>query len=277
MPAENIVTFSYWLLPALAAAGLLAGTMAGLLGVGGGAITVPALYFVFRFVGVDDTVLMHTAVGTSLATIVPTSIRSVRAHAQLGGFDRGIFRDWAPGMLIGVACGAWLASQANFRSLVTLFGTVLLLIAIQMAFGRRNMHLLQQPPRGLAAVPVAGIIGLLSTMIGVGGGAMSVPTLNLCGVPIHRAVGTAAGFGLLIALPGSLGMMLAGWNEAGLPPGNFGYISLPAVLVIAPMAIATAPLGARLAHRLNPEHLRRVFAVFLAVTALKMLSDAFSA
>ena len=276
MPAENIVTFSYWLLPALAGAGLLAGTMAGLLGVGGGAITLPALYFVLRFVGVDDTVLMHTAVGTSLATIVPTSIRSVRAHARLGGFDRTIFRNWAPGMLIGVGCGAWLASQADFRSLVTLFGTVLLLIAIQMAFGRREVQLLHQPPRGLAAVPVAGTIGLLSTMIGVGGGAMSVPTLNLCGVPIHRAVGTAAGFGLLIALPGSLGMMLAGWNEAGLPPGNLGYVSLPGVLVIAPMAILTAPLGARLAHRLNPEHLRRVFALFLAVTALKMLSDAIS-
>ncbi len=276
MLSQNAVALSYWLLPALAATGLLAGTMAGLLGIGGGAIIVPALYFVFRLVGVEDSVLMHTAVATSLATIVPTSFRSVRAHAQLGGFDTAIFRNWAPGMVAGVACGAWLASQADFRALVTLFGSVLLLIALQMAFGRRGLQLFEHPPRGIAAAPVAATIGLLSTMIGVGGGAMSVPALTLCGVPIHRAVGTAAGFGLLIALPGSLGMILTGWHATGLPTGNLGYVNLPGVLVIAPMAMLTAPVGAKLAHTLNPEHLRRVFALFLAVTALKMLADAVS-
>lgn len=268
-------TLLSWLLPLLAATGLIAGLLAGLLGVGGGIVIVPMLYYVFSYLEIPEAVRMHLAVGTSLATINVTSIRSVLAHHDRGSFDRDIFRDWVPGITAGVLAGTWLATLANFDTLVLVFGFVALLVALHMAFGRRDWHLHRAAPRGLAAWPVTLLIGALSAMMGIGGGTLSVPVLSLCNVPIHRAVGTAAGFGLVIALPATLGFIAGGWHANGLPPGSLGYVSLPGFAVIAIATTLTAPLGARLAHALDPEPLRRAFALFLGLTALRMLADAF--
>ncbi len=274
MPVTETQSLLIWLLPLLTATGLFAGVLAGLLGVGGGIVIVPMLYYVFSYLDIPEAVRMHLAVGTSLATINVTSIRSVLAHRRRGGFDQQIFRDWLPGMVVGVLLGTWLATLANFDTLVLVFGVVALLVATHMAFGRRSWHLRQQVPHGLSAWPLTLIIGALSAMMGIGGGTLSVPAMSLCNVPIHRAVGTAAGFGLVIALPATLGLIIGGWSVPGLPAGSLGYVSLPGFAVIAVATVMTAPLGARLAHALDPEPLRRAFALFLGLTALRMLADA---
>lgn len=264
-----------WLVPLLLATGLLAGLLAGLLGVGGGIVVVPVLYYVFSYLGLDEAVRMHLAVGTSLATIVPTSIRSMRAHQARGSFDASIFRAWMPGVLIGVVAGTWAATLADFNSLVSVFATVALLVSLHMAFGRRDWRLATTVPTGLYAYPVTFVIGGFSAMMGIGGGTLSVPALSLLGMPIHRAVGTAAGFGLVISIPASIGFVIGGWQASGLPVGSLGYVNMLGFVLIVSATVFTAPLGARLAHSLRPEPLRRAFALFLALTAFRMLSDIF--
>jgi uncharacterized membrane protein YfcA len=262
------------LLPLLLLAGAIAGLLAGLLGVGGGIVVVPALFLIFDYLGVADEVKMHLAVGTSLATIIPTGFRSMRAHQARGSFDSEIFRDWIPAMVIGVLLGSWLASLANTFVLTLIFGIVALLVALQMAFGSRSFHLAAQPPAGPTRWGLAGLIGLISSMMGIGGGTLSVPSLSLFGIPIHRAVGTSAGFGLIIALAGTAGFVVNGWGVAPLPPLSTGYVNWVAFVAIVPATILAVPFGARLAHLLSQTALRRVFAFFLAVTSARMLGDA---
>lgn len=263
------------LVPLLLAAGALAGVLAGLLGVGGGIVVVPALYHIFGFLGIDDAVRMHLAVGTSLATIIPTSIRSARAHHAKGSFDAAVFRSWAPGIVVGVLIGTWLATLADFGTLTLVFAVVALFVALYMALGNPSWQLRASTPPPLVSQPVGAIIGAISAMMGIGGGTMAVPTLNLCGVPIHRAVGTSAGFGLIIAIPGTLGFLLGGWGAEALPAFSFGYINLLAFALIVPTTVLTAPYGAKLAHTMSTLALRRAFAVFLGLTSLRMFTDIF--
>ncbi len=271
----DTTTLLFTLVPLLLTAGAFAGVLAGLLGVGGGIVVVPALYHIFGFLGIDDSVRMHLAVGTSLATIIPTSIRSVLAHREKGSFDAGLFRDWAPGIVIGVLFGTWLATLADFGTLTLVFAVVALFVAIYMAAGNPAWQLVDAVPSRMQCQPVGATIGAISAMMGIGGGTMAVPVLNLFGVPIHRAVGTSAGFGLIIAIPGTLGFLAGGWGNPALPDFSLGFVNWLAFALIVPMTVLTVPYGARLAHSLSTTGLRRAFAVFLGLTSLRMFADIF--
>ncbi len=261
------------LVPLLLLAGAFAGLLAGLLGVGGGIVVVPTLYYLFGFLGIDDSVRMHLAVGTSLATIIPTSIRSVKAHQARGSFSADVFRSWAPGIIVGVLAGTWLATLADFGTLTLVFAIVALLIATYMALGNPHWQFSEKLPSALACQPIAAFIGMISAMMGIGGGTMSVPVLNLFGLPIHRSVGTSAGFGLIIAVPGTLGFLIGGWGNELLPKFSLGYVNWLSLLLIVPTTVITVPYGARLAHSMGTVGLRRAFALFLGLTSLRMFAD----
>jgi hypothetical protein len=249
--------------------GALAGTLAGLLGVGGGLVIVPALVWAFRDAGFPEQAIMHLAVGTSLATIVFTSASSVRAHQRRGAVRWDLMRRLAPGVVVGVLGGAALAGVLSTRSLAVVFGLLEVLIAAYMAWGGRSRAGTGAP--GPAGMRLAGCgIGLVSGLAGIAGGTMSVPLLVWWQTPIHAAVATSAAVGFPIAVAGTLGFVVTGWT-ADLPPWSLGYVYLPALLGIAATSVLFAPLGATLAHRLRTGVLRRVFAVFLALVGIRML------
>jgi uncharacterized membrane protein YfcA len=265
-----------WLVPLLLLAGAVAGLLAGLLGVGGGIVIVPALYHIFSYLEIDPSVRMHLAVGTSLATIIPTSIRSVRAHHARGSFDRNLFNAWVPGIVIGVLLGTWLANLADFGMLTLVFASVALIVSLYMAIGNSDWKLADGLPANPVNSIIAAVVGTISAMMGIGGGTLSVPILNLFGVPIHRSVGTAAGFGLVIAIPATIGFIIGGWNTPALPDFSFGYVNWLGFLVIVPATVLMVPTGARLAHSLSQTGLRRAFALFLGITSVRMFIDIFN-
>jgi uncharacterized membrane protein YfcA len=265
-----------WFFAALIGAGLVAGFVGGLFGVGGGVVVVPALYLLFSAFDVDEAVRMHLAVGTSLSTIIATSWRSLATHSKAGAVDFDVLKAWAPWISLGAIFGAALAGFMNTTVLIAVFGFGLLLVAAQMGLGDARWRIAEELPRGAARGAVATSIGLLSALMGIGGGAFGVTVMTLCGKPIHRAVATASGFGAAIALPATLGYVITGWGRAGLPLGSLGFVNVPGFLVLAALTAITAPIGARLAHRLDQNVLKRAFAIFLAITALNMLREAFS-
>jgi uncharacterized membrane protein YfcA len=261
-------------LAGLAFAGLFAGFVGGLFGVGGGVVLVPALYVVFGALGIDDSVRVHLAVGTSLSTIFATSLRSLAAHARAQAVDFALLRAWVPWIALGAIAGAAIAGAIEARALSIVFGAGLLLAAAQLGFGDPNWRAAPAPPERFARAAFAFSIGTLSAMMGVGGGVFGVTLLTACGRPIHQAVATASGFGAAIAAPAALGFVLSGWGREGLPWGSAGFVNLPGFVVLASLTVVTAPIGARLAHRLDQKVLKRAFALFLAVTALLMLREA---
>ena len=273
MDPLDIQSLLLWLIPLLGMTGVIAGVLAGLLGVGGGIVIVPVLYHVFSYLGIDAEIRMHLAVGTSLATIIATSIRSSLAHQRKGSFDAALFRQWSPGLLVGVLLGTWLANLMNFTVLTVIFAVVALGVSLHMGLGKNVRRTPPMTPgRGLTAIS-SNLVGLLSAMMGIGGGTLSVPILTWTGIPIHRAVGTAAGFGLVIAIPATIGYMIGGSTAAGLPPLSIGYVNWLGFGLIVPATMLTVPLGAQLAHTLNPEPLRKAFAFFLSLTAIRMFWD----
>ena len=263
---SHIAVFSV----SLIIAGGFAGFIAGLLGVGGGIIVVPALFFILGALGVDEAVRMHVAVGTSLATIIVTSLISARSHAARGALDMALLRQWTPGIILGSAAGSVLALMMDGRSLTGLFATIALAMAVQMAFGNPDWRVSDEPPQGLPAQAIAAIIGAISALMGIGGGAMSILALSLYGHPIRRAVGTAAAIGSLLAVPGTIGFILGGWGHPELPPFSLGYVNLLAALLILPTSMLFAPLGAKAAHALPMRALKLAFAIFLAATSIRM-------
>ncbi len=262
-----------WLIPLLALTGLFAGTLAGLLGVGGGIVIVPVLYHIFSYLGIDAEIRMHLAVGTSLATIIATSLRSSLAHQRKGSFDQTLFRRWAPGIFLGAVFGAWLATRLEFSALTGIFAVVALFVSLHMAANNSQERLQTTTPGGISTILLTGSLGLLSALMGIGGGTLSVPTMTWFGVPIHRAVGTAAGLGMVIAIPGAIGFMIGGFGAAGLPPLSIGYVNWLGFALIVPATILAVPLGTHLAHALNPRPLRKLFALFLGLTAIRMFWD----
>ncbi|MCP5433666.1 MAG: sulfite exporter TauE/SafE family protein [Alphaproteobacteria bacterium] len=254
----------------LLASGVAAGLIAGLLGVGGGIVVVPVLYYVLTALDVSEEVRMHLAVGTSLAVIIPTSIRSLTSHAKRGAVDFDILKRWAPAMIGGVAVGSVFASSADGDTLTAIFASVALLVAANLAFGKESWRLGAALPGVWIESVMAGIIGALSTMMGIGGGTFGVTAMTLYGVPIHRAVATSSGLGLLISVPGTLGLVLGGLGVADRPPFSLGYANLLGFALIVPASVLAAPLGVHLAHGLSRKMLTRVFAFFLAVTSAKM-------
>src|SRR5262249_7250726 len=201
---------------ALAAAGLFAGFIGGLFGVGGGIVIVPALFALFGALHIDDAVRMQVSIGTSLSTIIATSWRSLSTHARAGAVDWTTLRSWTPWISMGAIVGAFILGVANKQVLLIVFGGGLLLIAAQMGLGSPNWRVFRDMPMGFARGAVAGAIGILSAMMGIGGGAFGVTVMTLCGRPIHQAVATASGFGAAIAVPAAIGVAIAGWGRAGL-------------------------------------------------------------
>jgi len=255
---------------------LFAGFIGGLFGIGGGVVIVPALYFVMTALGVDEAVRMHVAVGTSLSTIISTSWRSLSTHMKAGAVDLDVLKRWTPWIVLGAIIGSVVAGLVNTQALQAVFGFGLLLVSAQIGLTNPNWRVFSDLPRGAARAGVAGSIGGLSAMMGIGGGAFGVTVMTLCGRPIHQAVATASGFGAAIALPSALGYIVSGWGREGLPPWSLGFVSVPGFVLLALLTALTAPIGARLAHRLPQLILKRAFAVLLALLALNMLREAFS-
>lgn len=255
---------------ALLATGTVAGVLAGLLGVGGGIVIVPVLFNLFPLLGIDEAVRMHVAVGTSLATIIPTSVMSARAHYRRGSLDLDLLKSLIPGVVAGVLIGGWLGARAGGATLTAVFTVVALLVAVNMAFRREGMILAETLPGGLVRQGLGLVIGGFSVVMGIGGGTLSVPLLTAFNVPIRRAVGTAAALGLGIGLPGAAGFILGGLGVPDRPPGSLGYANLIGFALIVPATMLMAPVGARIAHTISPSLLRKAFALFLFLTALRM-------
>lgn len=269
----ELSTHALWpLVGLLLASGLVSGLVAGLMGVGGGIVLVPVLYHVFSGAGIDAGIRMHLAVGTSLATVVFTATRSAFAHRARGALDRPLLLAWGPPALLGALLGAALAPQLGDHQLGQVFAGVALVVALHMAFGREHWRLAEQPPRGAGRYALASLMGGLSVLMGLGGGTLGVPIFTLVGVPMHRAVGTAAGLGVWISAAGLLGFLLSGHAVPGRPPGSVGYVNLLGVAVLAPASVLAAPLGVRMAHGLSRRALRRAFALFLALTSWRMFA-----
>ena len=267
-----------WILLAVAmlATGCVAGVLAGLFGIGGGIVIVPVLEAVLGLLGVDAAIRMHVAVGTSLATIIPTSISSARAHHRRGAVNLEVVKRWALFVLVGALLGAWIASLVHSRVLAAVFATLALLVAAKMVFLPTSRNLTDAVPGGVWINVIPTAIGCFSSMMGIGGGTFSVMTLTLFNEPIHRAVGTAALFGLVISLPGTAGFILTGLDDPRLPPASLGYVNLLGLAAIAPTTVLMAPLGARIAHGFSAKKLSILFGLFLVIVSMRLFYRAFA-
>lgn len=274
---ENDTAHLMQLISVLMAAGLIAGFVAGLFGIGGGFVIVPALLLVFSFFGVDQDVLTHVAIGTSLATIIVTSSRSVYAHNKRGAVDLQVIKDWTPWLILGVVGGLFLAQFMDGRSLKWVFSIGVFLMGLHFVMPvLKNVQVSREMPKGVPLAALASFLGGFSALLGIGGGTIAILTMTMCGRPIHQAVGTASGFGVIIAIPGAIGFMLLGLGASQLPLGSLGYVNVVAVLAITAMTFITAPLGAKAAHALNGPVLKRVFGVYLIATSAIVLWNSFS-
>lgn len=262
------LTISYWLL--YGCTGLITGVLAGLMGVGGGLVIVPALTMIFTAQGFPHEYLAHTVLGTSLASIIFTSISSFRAHHKRGGVNWRIVRDITLGILVGTFCGSWVAAQLSTNFLKIFFAIFLLLVAAQMFLDFKPKASRDMP--GVVGTNLAGLlIGLVSALVGIGGGSMSVPFMIWCNVDTRNAIGTSAAIGFPIAIAGAAGYLINGLKVTGLPEFSLGFIYLPALLGVALLSITTAPLGAKLAHTLPIPVLKKGFAALLVLMAVRML------
>lgn len=257
---------------ALLAAGAVAGFAGGLFGIGGGFVIVPALLVILPLLGSESGQIIHVAIGTSLASIIFTSLRSVTSHAARGAVDFATLRSWAPWVVLGTLIGAGVADRVSSDTLAVIFGVGILVFAVHFLIPHSpERQLASGMPRGAARAGVAGGIGLLSALLGIGGGSISTMVMTLCGVPIHRAIGTASGMGAIIAVPGAIGFMVIGFGEPGLPWGSVGYVNLPAFLALAVTSVLLAPLGVAMAHKLSPALLSRVFGIYLLTVGVLVI------
>ena len=256
----------------LLAIGAFAGVLAGLLGVGGGIILVPAFFYAFSALGFGSPQLMQMCLATSLATIIVTSLRSLNAHNKKGAVDWPVLRTWAPGIVIGAILGVFLVSSLRTLSLQLIFGGLAIAVGLYMTFGRNHWRIAQAMPTGWARAALSPLLGFLSVLMGIGGGSFGVPVMSLYNTPIHRAVATAAGFGVLIAVPSVIVLLFK--EVAVAPPWTVGSVNLVAFGLVVAMTLITAPWGAALAHKTDATRLKRVFGVFLVLVALNMLRKA---
>jgi uncharacterized membrane protein YfcA len=252
------------------AMGAVIGVIAGLLGIGGGLVLVPLLVFAFTSQGVPYESLMHLALGTSMASIVFTSVSSFLGHHRRGAVRWDIVRNIVPGTIIGTFLGSCVASRMPTAFLSILFVAFLYYIAIQMLLNRKSRPSRQLPGRlGMSGVGTA--IGIVSSFVGIGGGALSVPFMAWCNVPIHHAIGTSAAIGFPIAMAGTAGYIFSGLNTSALPAYSLGYVYLPALAGVVLASVMTAPLGVRLAHWLQVGVLKKVFAIVLIIMGTRVL------
>ncbi len=265
------------LLGVAVAAGVFGGILAGLLGVGGGIVIVPALYLALSAADLGEGTAMQVSVATSLATIIFTALSSARAHHRRGAVDVPLLRRWAPWVVAGVVGGSLLGAVVDGRAMVAVFAVVAGVVAVNMLLGRGNPSPEPRvaPPAAWAASGV--FAGGVSALMGIGGGTVCVPLLSFLGYDIRRAVGTSAALGLVIGLPATAVYVLAGLGAEDRPPLSLGYVSLPAVLVITPFTTYFATVGARIAHAIPMRALRACFGLFLAATSLRMAADLLTA
>ncbi len=262
------------MLALLVVIGGVAGVLAGLLGVGGGIVLVPAFFYAFQTLGYGGPQLMQLCLATSLATIVVTSVRSGLSHHKKGAVDLEILRTWAPGIAIGAVLGVLAASGLRSVTLQAIFGVLALVIGAYLGLGRAHWRLGEAMPRGGLRAFLSPLVGFMSVLMGIGGGSFGVPLMSLFGVPIHRAVATAAGFGVIIAVPSVIGFLFYEIDPAQRPPFTLGAVNGVAFVVVIAMTLITAPWGVKLAHSMDPKPLKRVFALFLTLVALNMLRKA---
>ncbi len=261
-----------WLAIAVMAAGVVTGLLAGLFGVGGGAVIVPVLFEVFRLVSVPEEARMQLCVGTSLAIIVPTTVRSYRVHRAKGLVVPMVLRSWTPPAVIGVAAGSVTAAFAPAQVFEMAFVVIAGVIAAKLLVGRASWVLGRSLPGPAAMTGYGFLVGLASSLMGISGGSLATMVMTLYGVPIHNAVATSAGLGVPITIAGTLGYLIAGLpHQALLPPLSIGFVSVIGVVMIAPISSWVAPFGARLAYALPRRRLEIGFGLFLIAASLRFV------
>ena len=253
--------------------GVIGGLIAGLFGVGGGIVIVPILFWIFTSLNFPNEILMHMAIGSSLATIIPTSISSARAHYYRGSIEIDIIKKWAPGIFLGAIIGGLSGKYFSVNELKYLFASIAFLVALNMFFKEPFRLGNNFPKSRLLNIIMSSLIGLVSSLMGVGAGTLGVPALVALSVPIHKAIGTAAALGLFIAVPATLGLAFSGFNIPNRPPMSIGYVNLIAFFIMFPLTVFFAPVGVKLAHRINQRALKSIFGIFLIITSIKMLSS----
>ena len=261
------------LIISLLALGCVAGFLAGLLGIGGGLILVPGLYYIFTNLGFPPGNLMHICIGTSLAIIVPTGFSSARAHHKRGAVDTSLLKTMGAGIICGVFIGTLIAGAVSSTFLRYFFTLAFTVLTATMLLNTRDKSLFPAMPKGPLTIGISALIGAIATLIGIGGAVMSVPFMSLCNTPIRKAIGTASALGLFIAIPATLGFIIIGWNAENLPPLSLGYINMAAFLIVIPASVLVAKLGARAAHMIPVQTMRKGFAVFMLIMAAKLWSD----
>ncbi len=255
--------------------GSVAGFLAGLFGVGGGAVLVPVFFYAFGILGIDETVMMHISVGSSLAIIIPTSIRSFLAHIKHDAVDFDIVKKWIIAIPLGVFTASYIASIASGDILRLIFAIITLVVSLRLLLNRPGWIIGKEVPGGVWRIIVGYFIGLFSALMGIGGGVFNNTFMTLFGRPIHQAVATSAGVGVLIAIPGLFGYIAAGLGSPNLPAFSTGYIYWPAVLLVIPATLFFAPIGAKLAHKADKRQLEIAFGIFMLIVAMRFFYSFF--
>jgi uncharacterized protein len=265
LPLSELLTFALY----LSIAGIIAGVLAGLFGIGGGTVLVPAFYEVFGAVNVPDDVRMHLALGSSMAIVVSTSIRSFTSHLKRGTPDTVLLQSWRWAVPLGVLVAALIVSSISSFGLRFVFAIVSVIVGLKLLLNRESWRLGDHLPDNPVRFAVGSFIGLVSTLMGIGGGVLNNTFMTLFGRSMHQAVGTSAGVGVLIAIPGLLGYMWAGWGRVGLPPFSTGFVNWMTVLLIIPLTLIVTPYGVSLAHALSKKTLERAFGTYMLIVAVR--------
>jgi uncharacterized membrane protein YfcA len=265
LPAGELVLFAL----ALAGAGVFAGLLAGMLGIGGGAVLVPVFYQILGIIGVDEAVRMHVSVGSSLAIIVPTSISSFRGHLARGAVDMQLLRSFVVAVPLGVVLASLTAASVTSATLRAIFAGLVFVFGLRMLFNRDHWKLSDEVPGNPVRFLVGAAIGFFSTLMGIGGGIFNNTFMTLHGRSIHQAVATSSGVGVLIAIPGTVGYVWAGWGNPLLPAMSTGFVNWVVVLAVIPIALLATPWGVGLAHALSRRQLQFGFGIFCMVVAAR--------
>jgi uncharacterized membrane protein YfcA len=262
---EQFVVFA----GAIALGGVVSGLLAGVFGIGGGAVLVPVFYQVLAMLDVDESVRMHVAVGTSLAIIIPTSLRSFQGHARRGAVDMALLKSFLIPVPVGVVLASLTAAYISSQGLRVIFTLIMVAVGFRLLFNRESWRLGKKIPTGPVRALVGVIIGYLSTLMGIGGGIMNNTFMTLYGRSMHQAVATSSGVGVLIAIPGTIGYIWAGWGHPYLPLGSLGFVNWIAFALIMPIALVVTPYGVRIAHALKKRHLEIAFGLFALAVSVR--------
>lgn len=268
-PSSELIAFIF----AFVVAGGAAGFLAGLFGVGGGAILVPVFYQMFGALGVDESIRMHVSVGTSLAVIIPTSLLSFTSHYRRGAVDMSLLRSFIVAIPVGVIAASVIAAHVSGAQLRLIFAVVALIVAIKLFFGRPSWILGTDIPTGLPRFAAGALTGLVSTLIGIGGGVFNNTFMTLFSRPMLQAIATSSGVGLLISIPGMVGYIWAGSGETQLPPFSLGFVNYLMAIMVIPLTLTMAPFGVRVAHRLPRRQLEIGFGLFLLTVSIRFFTS----